>query len=511
MAFIDPLPNGTGAPPGGVVVASPNGLTGSCGGGTISAVAGSGSVSLSGATIAASGTCTFSVNVTGNVAGLAENTTGNVSSANGGTGSGAIASVNVIAPPTFSKSFGTPTIPLNGTTSLSFHVFNPNPNQTLTGIGYTDTLPSGLVVATPNGLTSSNCTGGTITATAGTGSVSLSGASLPATEPCNVTINVTGTTSGVQNNVTSAITSTEGGSGGTASASITVVAPPTIAKAFGAQSIPVGGQTPLTFTITNPNATVALTGVSVSDSLPAGLVVSTPDGLSGNCSGVVTAVSGSSSISIAGAIVPAGGTCTFTVDNILGVSAGVKNNVTSAITSTEGGSGNTASASLTVVAPPTITKAFGAASIPVGGQTPLTFTITNPNATVALTGVSVSDSLPAGLVVSTPDGLSGNCSGVVTAVSGSSSISIAGATVPAGGTCTFAVGNILGVSAGVKNNVTGAVSSTEGGTGGTAAATVTVLAPSIPVPSLDGWSLLLLVLAFVAIGVRWHYHRTRTR
>ena len=52
---------------------------------------------------------------------------------------------------------------------------------------------------------------------------------------------MTGTAAGTQNNTTGNVTSTEGGTGGTASASINVVAPPSIAKAFGASSIPLNG------------------------------------------------------------------------------------------------------------------------------------------------------------------------------------------------------------------------------------------------------------------------------
>ena len=84
-------------------------------------------------------------------------------------------------------------------------------------------------------------------------------------------MNVTGTAAGTQNNTTGNVTSTEGGTGGTASASINVVAPPSIAKAFSATTIPLNGTTSLTFTITNPAAnTVAETGVAFTDTLPAG-------------------------------------------------------------------------------------------------------------------------------------------------------------------------------------------------------------------------------------------------
>jgi arabinogalactan endo-1,4-beta-galactosidase len=55
--------------------------------------------------------------------------------------------------------------------------------------------------------------------------VSLSAATLAASASCNFAVNVSGTSTGVKNNVTSAVTSTEGGSGGTASATLNVASP----------------------------------------------------------------------------------------------------------------------------------------------------------------------------------------------------------------------------------------------------------------------------------------------
>ena len=131
-------------------------------------------------------------------------------------------------------------------------------------------------------------------------SVSLSGASLAPGASCTVSVNVQGTTAGVKNNSVQA-TSTNAGTGNTSNASITVVAPPAIAKAFGAASIPLNGSTSLSFTIQNPNTTVALTGVGFSDTLPAGLVVSTPNGLTGTCGGgTITATQGTNVISLTG-------------------------------------------------------------------------------------------------------------------------------------------------------------------------------------------------------------------
>jgi arabinogalactan endo-1,4-beta-galactosidase len=127
-------------------------------------------------------------------------------------------------PPAISKVFGAASVALDGTTSLTFNLSNPNTASSLSGIGFTDTLPSGQVVSTPNGLTGS-CGGGAITAAAGSNSVSLSGATLAASASCSFAVNVTGTTSGTQNNTTGAVTSSEAGSGGTASASLIVSGP----------------------------------------------------------------------------------------------------------------------------------------------------------------------------------------------------------------------------------------------------------------------------------------------
>jgi len=256
----------------------------------------------------------------------------------------------VVGPPTLAKIFAAPTVPLNQSTDLTFVINNPNATVALSGIGFTDTLPSGLIVATPNGLSGGVC-GGTVTATAGSNSISLSGATLSAATTCTFTVHVTGTVAGIQNNTTSVVTSIQGGNGVPASDSITVVAPPSISKAFAAPTILVGSSTALSFTITNPNATVALTAVGFADTLPSGLVVSTPNGLVGSCGGgTITAVSGTKSVSLSGAALGDSASCTFAV-NVTGITAGTQVNTTGAVTSLEGATGNQASATISVLAP----------------------------------------------------------------------------------------------------------------------------------------------------------------
>src|SRR5262249_30647929 len=152
-----------------------NNLTGSCDGGTITATSGSASVTLSGATLTGNTTCTFSINVRGASAGV-ENNSATVTSTQG-TGNTASASITVLAPPVFVTSFAASQIPVGGTPTLTYAISNPNSTSSLTGIGFTDTLPVGLVVASPTGLNGS-CGGGTIAAAAGNSTILLSGTTL---------------------------------------------------------------------------------------------------------------------------------------------------------------------------------------------------------------------------------------------------------------------------------------------------------------------------------------------
>ncbi|MBC7926141.1 MAG: DUF3494 domain-containing protein [Bryobacteraceae bacterium] len=287
------------------------------------------------------------------------------------------------------------------------------------------------------------------------------------------------------------------------------VVPPTITKTFGAANIPLNGTTSLSFTLNNPNAGSPLTGLSFTDGFPAGLTVATPNGLSGSCgAGVVTATAGSSSVILTTANLAPSASCTFSV-NVAGSSPGLKNNITSSVVSNEAGQGNPASASLTVLSatglvPPTISKAFGVANVPLNGTTSLSFTLNNPNLGSPLTGLGFTDGFPAGLTVATPSGLNGSCgAGLVTAVPGSSLVNLTSATLASSASCTFSV-NVTGSTVGSKNNVTSNVVSTEAGQGNSAAASLNVLSPTDPspvgVPAMSLPVLITLGVMLAALG-----------
>ncbi len=78
-----------------------------------------------------------------------------------------------------------------------------------------------------------------MTAAPGSGTISLANGALAPALACQVAVTVRGTAAGPKNNVSGAVSSTEGGTGNTASASVVVVAPPSIAKAFGKSVFPL--------------------------------------------------------------------------------------------------------------------------------------------------------------------------------------------------------------------------------------------------------------------------------
>lgn len=465
--------------PSGLIIATPNGATNTCGG-TLTATAGTGVVSLTGGSITANSSCAINVNVTSAAAATYNNTTGTVSSTNGGTGATSnTATLTVTTPPTITKAFGTGSIALNASTSMTLTITNPSATVSQTGLAVSDTFPAGLVVATPNGL--SNTCGGTPTATAGTGVVSLTGGSLGTSASCQIIVNVTGTTAGSKTNTTGAVSSTNQGTGNTASATLTVIAPPTITKTFSPTSMPIGATSTLTLNFANPaaNGAVALTGVAVSDALPAGLQVAATPATTNTCGATFAPNPGDTALTVSGGTVPgSSGTCAVSVA-ITATTSGSKVNTTGNVSSTNGGTGTTASATLAVEIPPTITKTFNPTTVAPNTNSLLTITITNPAAnTVALTGLAISDTFPTNIVVGTPANLTNTCGGTPTGAAGGGTVSLTGGTVNASSSCLISF-NVAASAVGSYLNTTGNVSTTNGGTGGTASATLTVaLAPT---------------------------------
>lgn len=265
-------------------------------------------------------------------------------------------------PPTLSKSFSPTNIVQGSTSTLAFNITNPNTGIALSGISFTDVLPAGLSVADG---TASAC-GGTVTTTASTHTISLTGASLAASGTCSFNVTVTGSTTGNHTNTSGSITATESGPNTTSSgygvSNLTVVTPPVIAKTFGTTTLYTNGipsSTSLTFSLTNPNTFTSLTGVNFTDSLPTGLQVDNPSGspISPNCTTgsmtgqTITASNNAPSIGLSGATLTAGASCTFSVNVKVSGTTPVGSATNSVTVSSSGPiatTGNTATATVNV-------------------------------------------------------------------------------------------------------------------------------------------------------------------
>ena len=219
--------------------------------------------------------------------------------------------VDAIAPG-FSKAFAPADIGVGAVSTLTFTIDNTASTLDDNLLDFTDSLPSGVQVATsPNAVNS--CTGGTVTATAGSGSISYTGGSVTAGATCTISVDVTGTAPGSYLNTSGDLTSAFGNSG-TASDTLTVSLPPAISASFSPGNILPNEIATLTFTIDNTSGFAAATGLNFNSVLPNGMEVASAPNPATTCGGNITAPAAGISVDFAGGTVGAGATCTVSVD-----------------------------------------------------------------------------------------------------------------------------------------------------------------------------------------------------
>ncbi len=411
-----------------------------------------------------------------------------------------------------SKAFDNIPVLEGGRTKLAFTLASPPSNTAaLTGVALTDNLPSGMVVATPNGFTGS-CGGGSVAAAPGSQSVALTGATLTVGETCSFALDVTPLSHTTFYNETNAPTSDGGGTGNTASAVMTANPGLTIAISPGTPQIPQLGSTSITYTLTNQNPSLTLTGVAATASFDPGLAVGWLTGLTGSCGNATLA----SSLTIAGWYVnlrdgtlPPGGSCSFTVW-VTGGSFSRDLGLTANATSDQASS-DYVSATLTLgdpvrpPAPPALHMAFVPARIPIGGTSLLTFTITNPNPATTLTDVGFADLFPSGLLIASPANITGSCGEGTIAinpvpVTGASSISLSGATLAPISSCSFAVA-VVTTRVPTVTNTTFPTSHEANGSNDTASLNVGNGGMPADVPVTSYRTLLAVELLLLSIGL----------
>jgi uncharacterized repeat protein (TIGR01451 family) len=195
VGFVDTLPSG-------LVVANPPAVGGTCVNAAAATLAAASTITVSGLDVpAGEASCTVTVNVTnapeqfnpscsGNPAAFT-NDAGNVSVTN--VDNGISASCVAVLAPVLTKSFSTAVFPAGGSAVLTFTLANPSGSPAVSDVGFTDTLPAGLVVASPPavGGTCVNAAAAT-SATAGGTAITVTGLDVPAgSAACTVTVDVT--------------------------------------------------------------------------------------------------------------------------------------------------------------------------------------------------------------------------------------------------------------------------------------------------------------------------------
>ncbi|MGZ8811674.1 MAG: DUF7933 domain-containing protein, partial [Thermoanaerobaculia bacterium] len=148
------------------------------------------------------------------------------------------------------------------------------------------------------------------------------------------------------------------------------------------------------------------------------------------------------------------------------------------------------------VFPPTVDMAFSPAYVPVNGVSVMTITLTNPNDS-PLTGASIIDAFPAGLVNAGPfPGTAATTCGSAVLFPGPTNLLLINGTIPANGSCTVTA-PVFSANPGLYSNSTGSLFSSGPASlhGGTASLTV-----FLQVPALSSGLLLALAITLAALG-----------
>ena len=437
----------------GLSVANPANISNTCGG-TVTAVPGTTTLSLNGGTVPAQvgatpGECTVGIDVTSTTLGNLINTIpANALSSTGGgfsitntTPASATVTTVGISSPTVTKTFAPNTIWVGDTSVLAITINNTSAVLPLTQTSITDTLPTDVVVANPalpaNAL--QNCgASATVSATPGGSSITLNNGTISPGSSCVIRVNVTSSTPGVYTNTipADAITTQEGVTNSSPASAPLNVQPVGISKGFSPAAFQAGDTTTLTITLQNPTAS-AFTGVSITDTLP-GTVLTVVDGSATTTCGGTVATTLPRTVTLTGGTIPGGnttnpGTCTVTVQVTAPPTAGAAsytNTIPAETLITDQGVTNvlpaTAQVSIYVVGTGiTADKSFSPSIIDVGGNSRLRINLRAP-ADTALTNFSLTDNLPAGVVISNSQGpnvTSCGAGAVLTAVNGTDTVS----------------------------------------------------------------------------------------
>lgn len=426
-----------------------------------STLTGTSVVSLSGASLGASATCEFTVQVrvpAGLSQGLYPVSSDPPTQQGSLAGSAGSADLLVVLAG-FSKDFTPAAVSIGAPSRMRFVLQNTS-SVAISGLAFVDAFPAGLVVANPANL-SADC-GGSVTAGPGATELSLSGGSLNAASQCTIAVDVLANAPGALVNTTGAL-QTAIGAMGSASATLTVSAGPGFSATFVPDAILSGASSRLRYTVDNSTGAGSVGGLAFETVLPAGLRVAVAPAAASTCAGAWSPAAASTTLTFSGGSVGAASTCTVEVD-ITGDAAG-SYPTTSSPLSTAGLQSPAASASLRIEGPPGFSKRFEPAAIAIDQSSRLVLSIDNSASTLAVSALAFTDTLPAGLSLAATPNASTSCTGgSLTAVAGSAVLAYTGGSVPAGGLCTVEA-DVVAAASGTYTNTSGPLSSAAGDSG----------------------------------------------
>ncbi|MDA7430455.1 autotransporter domain-containing protein [Primorskyibacter aestuariivivens] len=230
-------------------------------------------------------------------------------------------------------------------------------------------------------------------------------------------------------------------------------------KIFNPSGVYIGQSATLTLTIDNSSNTLAATGMAFTDPLPAGMALAADPAASNSCNGTLTATGGANTLSLSGGSVNGRASCAISVQ-VVTSQVGSLANTTTVLTSNFPDAGPaTANLAVNPAGAPVFVKAFSPSVINQGEISVLTFDIDNTANAVPANDVAFDDIFPAGMIVANDPSATNTCGGVLTAVAGSDSVSLSGATVTAATSCSLSV-NVRAIGTGNLDNVTTDLTST---------------------------------------------------
>ena len=382
--------------------------------------------------------CAITVDVTSTVPGSYLHSVEDVSSSLG-TSAAASATLTVTAAdaPVFAKAFSPATVDPGEISTLTFTIDNGANTIEVTTMAFTDAFPAGMAVADlPD--TSTTC-GGTFAPVAGEASLAFTGGSVAARESCTLSVDVQARRPGVLTNRSGDLTSNLSMATPGAAATLAVnEVPLTVLMAFEPATISQGGVSTLTYELDN-GALVEATAVSLSDMLPADLVVVDAPGASTTCADGTLAVAGGDTITFTSGTLGLGETCTIAVDVTSTVAGSYPNNTETVASSL--GTSTAAEATLTVTAAraPIFARIFSPDTIRQGGETEIIFTVDNSVNAIGMTEMAFDDTLPSGVSVADPPGIINRCGGTFSPIAGATTLALTGGSLAASATCEIRV------------------------------------------------------------------------